>query len=223
MFGLFGRRKPILKIAPRQEVEVEILEGETPQSYFSHLINLEKKRIVLSLPSRGEKTAPCALGDKVTVAFMNDDIFVSFESRIIEKRSTQIELAVPREVFEEKTPLFSGELNLEVPIPIQYRAMNTAHMQVASAKVITSTGMQIVTNLPIPQGTDLYIEMHVPDSPLAKAKGKVSKSQRLPADSKKCLTEIDLEEFDLKEKENFLKYTILYQYRMKRRAFSKAE
>jgi len=96
-------------------------------------------------------------------------------------------------------------------------------MQVASAKAVTATGMHIITNLPIPQGTDLYIEMNVPDSPLSKTKGKVAKSQRLPTDSKKCFTELELEDFDLKEKENFLKYSILYQYRMKRRAFSKGE
>jgi len=110
VFGIFGKKKASLKIEPRQELEIELKEGEEPQSYICHCINMEKKKIVLSMPARGEKQAPCALGDQVTLAFLNDAIYTSCDTRIIEKRSNQIEVAVPREVFEEKTSFATGEL-----------------------------------------------------------------------------------------------------------------
>lgn len=217
VFGFLGKKKPSLKLEFKQEVEIEFCKGEDSESFFTAVLEVQKKKIILNTPSKGRHLYPCAAGNDVIIAFLEGSVISWFKTKILELRDKEMDIAVPTNIQEEKSPFSVSSYRLEIPIPVEYRAISTAHLQTATTKEINSRGIKVVTNLPIPNGTEVHIELEIPDSPMIKTKGRVVASQKLPSDVRKSITDIEFEDFAPRDSENVFRYAILYQQRRLRR------
>ncbi len=217
VFGFFKKKKPSLKLDPKQEVEIEFTTPEGTESYFTTVLEMEKKRFTLKAPLKGTKPYPCSIGDEVMVVYNEGSTIFSFKSKIIEKREKELDLALPADVMEEKSSFTENDFYLEIPIPIEYRAISTAHLQTATTTELSFRGIKVMTNLPIPKETVLHLELEIPDSPTIKAKGKVIGSTKLPPENRKSLTEIEFEDMGPKEKESVFRYALLFNQRRNRK------
>ncbi len=217
VFGFLGKKKPSLKLEPKQEIEIEFNKPEEQESFFTVVLEIQKKKITLKSPQKGNHYYPCADGDNITIVFLEGGVIHHFKSKILETREREIDVAYPSEIIEEKSPYTESDFRLEIPIPVEYRAISTAHLQTATTKEINSKGIKVITNLPIPNGTEIHIELEIPDSPTIKSKGRVVGSQKLPADVRKSLTDIQFEDFSPKDSESIFRYAVLYQQRRIRR------
>lgn len=219
VFGLFGKKKPQFSLEPRMEVEIDISIPEGGfESYFTRVLELAKKKFTLSIPEKDRVQIQCDSGETVTIVYLLGDTLYHFQTKILDVRDKEMDLQIPREVKEEKTFLSQSEFCVDIPIPIKYRAMSTAHLQNAMTKCITQQGIQILTNLPIPMGTALNIELEIPNAPSVKTKGKVTSSQKKAQDGKKSLTEIEFEELNPQDKDIILQYGAFFHYQIQRRA-----
>ncbi|MGV8123945.1 MAG: flagellar brake protein [Candidatus Xenobiia bacterium LiM19] len=217
VFGFFKKKKPSLKLDPKQEVEVEFTTPEGTESYFTTVLEMEKKRFTLRTPLKGTKPCPCSIGEEVMVVYVDGSTIVSFKSKIMEKREKEVDLTLPADIAEEKSSFTENDFYLDIPIPIEYRAISTAHLQTATTTELSFRGIKVITNLPIPKETALHLELEIPDSPTIKAKGKVIGSTKLPPENRKSLTEIEFEDMGLKEKESVFRYALLYNQRRNRK------
>jgi len=216
VFGLFGKKKPRLKLEPKQEIELEFVNGEEVQNYFTRVLQLDRKKIIVQIPTQNKIQIQVSAGDPLTVTYLEDDVVYSFNTRILDRKEREMDLALPSELKEEKTPIRQEDFSLEIPIPVEYRAMSTAHLQTAQTKAINAKGIDIITNMPIPPGTSLHIELEIPNSPAIKTQGRVTQSQRLP-DNKKALTQIEFEDISAGDRETVFRYAIFYQQRQVRK------
>jgi c-di-GMP-binding flagellar brake protein YcgR len=218
VFGLFGKKKPQFSLEPRQEVEIDItLPDGNFESYFTRVLELAKKKFTLAIPEKDRVQIPVSAGEIVTIVYLVGDTLYQFQTRIIDRKEKEIDLQIPRELKEEKTFLAQSEFCVEIPIPIKYRAMSTAHLQNAMTRCITNAGIQIMTNLPIPIATALNIELEIPNAPPIKTKGKVTSSQKTGAEAKKSITEIEFEDINPADKDTILRYGTFFYYQNKRR------
>jgi len=218
MFGLFGKKKPQFSLEPRQEVELNItLPDGNFESYFTRVLELAKKKFTLAIPEKDRVQIPVSAGEIVTLVYLNGDTLFNFQAKILDRREREIDLQIPRDIKEEKTFLGQAEFDVEIPIPIKYRAMSTAHLQNAMTRSITNSSIKITTNLPIPVATALNIELEIPNAPPVKTKGKVTSSQKTSADAKKSITEIEFEDINPADREAILRYATFFYYQNKRR------
>lgn len=219
VFGLFGKKKPQFSLEPRMEVEIDVSNPEGSfDSYFTRVLELAKKKFTLAVPEKDRVQVPLNVGEIVTIVYLVKDTLFHFQAKILDKRDREMDLQIPRELREEKTFLAQAEFCVEIPIPIKYRAMSTAHLQNALTKCITQQGIQIMTNLPIPMGTALNIELEIPNAPAVKTKGKVTSSQKMAQDAKKSITEIEFEDINPQDKDLILRYATFFHYQNERRA-----
>jgi c-di-GMP-binding flagellar brake protein YcgR len=208
----FGKKKPKLKLEPKTEVELEFVNGDEIQNYFSRVVSIDKKKIVVQIPTQNKMQVPVNVGDNLTVTYMDADNVYSFQARVLDARDREMELSVPTDIREEKMPLKDENFTLDLPIPVEYRAMSTAHLQTATTRSIHNNGVDILTNLPIPPNTSLHIELEIPNSPAIKTQGRVTTSKKLPND-KKSLTQIEFEDISPVDRETILRYAIYFQQR----------
>lgn len=211
------KTQPVVDLAQRQEVELEFTTSEGPEDYFTKVLEFDRKKIVMAVPQRNRQYVPCSTGDKLVVTYIKDNFITSFASAIINREEKEIILSTPRDVKQIKINVSKEDFLIDIPIPVEYRALTTSHLQTAKTKSLTSKGVEIITNLPIPQGTVLYMEFEIPNAPTIKAKGKVMKSERLPSDSRKNLTAIEFEDIHPMDRENMLRYALYYEQRQLRR------
>ena len=59
--------------------------------------------------------------------------------------------------------------------------------------------------------------MEIPNSPAIKTKGRVLKSEKLPTDSRKHLTELEYEDITPEDKTAVFRYAIYFQQRQARK------
>jgi len=213
---LFGKKKPKVKLEPKQEVELEFVNGENIETYFTRVLSLEKKRIVMQIPTQNKVQVDVNPGDMVTVTFLDGDILHTFRTKVMDAREREMELSYPKEIHEEKTAMRDENFTIDIPIPVEYRAMSMAHLQTATTRSIHQNGIDILTNLPIPIGTSLHIELEIPNTPAIKTQGKVSQSQKLP-NERKALTQIEFEDISASDRETIFRYAIFYRQRQLRK------
>lgn len=212
----FGKKKPKLKLEPKHEVELEFVNGENIDSYFTRVLQLEKKRIVVQVPTQNKVPIDVSPGDMVTVTYLDGDILYTFRTKVLDRKDRELDLAYPSEVKEEKTSLKDENFTIDLPIPVEYRAMSMAHLQTATTRSIHQNGIDILTNLPIPPGTSLHIELEIPGTSSIKTQGKVTQSQKLP-NERKALTQIEFEDISPADREVIFRYAIFYQQRQARK------
>lgn len=214
-----GKKSPKLKLDPKQEIEMEIVSGDNVDTYFTRVIMVERKKIIVSTPSQNKIQVSVDVGDPVTVTYLESDLTVvsTFESKVLDRKEREIELALPTSINEEKTPIGETDFSIEIPIPVEYRAMSTAYLQTATTKTINAGGINILTNLAIPPGTSLHIELQIPNAPTVKTQGRVTRSIKLP-NEKKHLTEIEFEDITPADKDTIYRYALFYQQRQARKS-----
>lgn len=216
----FGRRKPQLKLEPKQEVELELVSPDYTviENYFTRVLVVDRKKVTVQVPMRDRQPVQVNVGQSVTVTYWNGDLISSFQSTITDRRDRELDIELPKDINEEKTPDPRSDFTLEIPVPVEYRAVSTAHLQTAVTKAITQNGIHILTNVQIPPGTSLHVELEIPQSPAIKTRGKVLKSQKLAADQKKNLTELEYEDISAEDRNAVFRYAIYFQQRQVRRS-----
>lgn len=211
-----GKKAPKMKLEPRQEVEVEVVGPDSAESFFAKVVAVERKKLVVIRPPK--LSVALHPGDSVVVTYLENDLTAvsSFESKIGDVKEREFEMALPTNIVEEKTPMADPDFSIDIPIPVEYRAMSTAYLQTATTRTITQAGINILTNLAIPPNTSLHIELQIPNAPTVKTQGRVASSKKLPTE-KKHITEIEFEDITAADKDIIYRYALFYQQRQLRK------
>ncbi|MCD6309833.1 MAG: hypothetical protein J7M18_03905 [Candidatus Eremiobacteraeota bacterium] len=205
MFGLFKKKKktsaestlPGVKAKSPEldvgmEVELEFIRGSGMTVGFSTVLELDLKHVQLSLPRGVYRDPVFDLGEVVLVSFFDGNILAWFEASITERGTNHFMITRVREYNLEPMDFAYPVKGVEINLPIQFRAINVSHLQTAQTKAINPDTFELVTNLPIPIGTVLHMEIQVPDSPILEFQGTVKSSTTLPADTRKSTTVVEL-------------------------------
>ena len=223
MFGsLFGggkKKKTPFKLAARQEVELEFEAGDgVYESHFVTVQDVQKKKIVIAAPGSDRKPVRLVPGQRVTVSMITAEHHLSYEASVNDVQDRQIELSYPPKEHEEVgLPARDDSFQVIVPIPVEYRAMSTAHTQVANTHAVTLNGLFLTTNLPIPPNTSLLMELEIPNAPDITAKGRAVTSQEdTSTGRKRFITEIEYEDVGEKDRNIIIRYALFYQQRQAR-------
>ena len=211
-----GKKAPKMKLEPRQEVEIEVVGPDSVENFFAKVIAIERKKLVVSRPAK--LSVSPRPGDAIVVTYLENDLSIvsSFESKITDVKDREFEMALPTAVSEEKTPMGDADFSIDIPIPVEYRAMSTAYLQTATTRTITAAGINILTNLAIPPNTSLHVELQIPNAPTVKTQGRVANSKKLP-NEKKHITEIEFEDITAADKDVIYRYALFYQQRQLRK------
>lgn len=225
-FGfLFPPKKPTLKLLPRQMVELEFEnpEGEF-ENYFVEISAVERKRLALQAPGTEMRPIRLVPGQPVTISVFDEENnnFFSYSASVLDSREREFDVNPPREPDAETIPPRDDSFRVEVPIQVEYRAMTTVHSQVAITHAITPNGLFLLTNLPIPPGTSLLLELEIPNAPDIKTSGQAVTSQQ-DSRTRKHITEVEYEDIPEKDKQAILRYAIYYEQRQRRKARREAE
>ncbi|MEW6284116.1 MAG: flagellar brake protein, partial [Candidatus Eremiobacterota bacterium] len=203
----WGKKKPTLRLHPKQEVEVEFetADGEF-ESHFVQVLDVQKKRIALSSPGSDRRPVRLVPGQQVTVSALVDDRLFSYSASVLDSRDRDFDVQPPKDVNEVEVPPRDDNFRIEVPIQVEYRAMRTAHTQVASTHAITTNGLFLMTNLPIPPNTQLHMELEIPNAPDISAKGRAVASQTDRENTRKHITEVEYEDIPEDNRTAIIRY-----------------
>ncbi len=222
MFGnLFGggKKKTPFKLTSRQEVEVE-LEAEDHGSYEAHFVqvmDVQRKKIVLSLPGIPSKPVVIVPSQKVTISVLNDDCHLSCEVTVSDVGDGEFQVSWPPKDYEEvAVPPRDDSFQVKVPIPVEFRAMRTAHTQVATTHAVAVNSLLLSTNLAIPPNTSLLMELEIPTGEItAKGRALTSKEDNSTG-RRRFVTEIEYEDLDADDCQKILRYGLYYEQRQAR-------
>ncbi len=222
---LFGSKKPNLKLHPKQVIELEFENSESEyENYFIEVVNVAKKKVTLNAPGTEMRPIRLVPGQPVTVSTLDEekDTFFSYTASVLDSREREFDVNPPRDATSEEIPPRDENFRVEVPIQVEFRAMSTVHSQVATTHAITTSGLFLLTNLGIPPGTPLTLELEIPNAPDIKANGHAVNSEKDPATGKH-ITEVEYEDIPEDDKRAILRYAIYYEQRQKRKATRDAE
>lgn len=223
MFGLFGS-KPKLKLQEGMEVELEFTFPNGLRSYFTKVLQTSKGKARFTIPKEGNKPLPIKMDDKIKMIALVDDSIFDANIKVTSSEMAEFQALISKNVSRHDTLLKKFEkkkpVELEVSVPIEFRAITTSHMQRAETSRIVKEEVSMITNLPIPPSTPLKLTFRIPESPSVDCEGTVTKSDPLDdEDSKKSKTTIEFSD-KVKESnvfENVTRYAVHYLYREKRR------
>jgi hypothetical protein len=223
MLGFFFGKKGKFKLQPKMKVELEIINPDGAKSYFATIKEATNKRVVITTPKEGNKYIQLEINEVVRCITLIGDTVYEVNLKVAHNRDHEFESIISANIKHFDTILTNlkdvSQLEIKQEVPLDFRAMRTSHLQGATTKNITKDSVEMVTNLPVPEGTDLRLVFKVPESPIVEAEGQSEKSIPLEEDSKKSKTRIIFSE---KAKENNLmeqitQYVIHYQRRLERR------
>ncbi|MCL5037418.1 MAG: hypothetical protein M1269_09925 [Chloroflexi bacterium] len=201
MFGLFKKknsadtspaRSKAVELERGMEVELEFIRGSGMRMGYSTVLDLDLKHIQMTLPKGIEVDPPVDLGDAVLVSFVKSNNLAWFEAHVTERSANHFMVTRVRDYNVEILDFAYPVRGVQINLPIQYRALNVSHHQTAQTKAINPETVELVTNLPLPVGTVLHMEIQVPDSPMLEFQGNVTSSVTLPADTRKSTTVVEL-------------------------------
>jgi len=222
MFGLFGK-KPKFKLQENMEVELEFTLPDGLKSYFSKVMQVSKKRATFATPKEGNRFVNINPNDIVKMVVLIEDTIFEVNLKVTASLDREFEALVSKNVHRFDTIIKDRKKNeepkLEAEVPLEFRAITTSHVQRATTKTITKEFIDMVTNLPIPEGTDLKLYFKIPETPVIETEGVSAKSEPLEEDKKKSKTKITFPE-KVAESDIFddiEKYILHYQRREERR------
>jgi predicted nuclease of predicted toxin-antitoxin system len=222
MFGLFGPKSKF-KLQDNMEVELEFTLGETFKSYFVKVVEVTNKKASFAIPKEGNKHIHLNKEDIVRLIALVGDTIFEVNLKVTNVMEKEFEAMISKNMKHYETLLKKFDknqtVNLEVIIPLEYRAITTSHIQRANTKAITKEFVEMVTNLPIPERTDLKLFFKTPESPIIETEGTSAKSEPLAEDSKKSSTKITFPEKVVESNifGNITRYIVHYQRREDRR------
>jgi c-di-GMP-binding flagellar brake protein YcgR len=218
IFNLFKKKKSGLKLRPKQEVEIEFLsdESDSYECYFTRVLDIQRKKVILKAPGTERRPIRMFPGQQVTITTLDENTLYAFQATVLDATEREFDITPPANVHDEELPARDENFRLEVPITVEYRAMNTAHTQVAQTFAITSAGLVLATNLPIPPGTSLHMELEIPSTPDIRTKGRAIGSEKHPDQKSKHLSEIEFEDMSESDRDTILRYAIYSRRRQER-------
>ena len=218
ILDIFKKKKAGLKLKPKQEVEIEFLsEDSVYETHFTRVLDIQRKKVILKAPGTDRRPIRMIPGQELTVTTLDENVLYAFHATVLDAGEREFDITPPGQVHEEELPVRDENYRLEVPITVEYRAMNTAHTQVAQTYAITSAGLVLATNLPIPPGTSLHLELEIPSAPDIRTKGRAVGSEKHPHLKGKHLSEIEFEDMSESDRDTILRYAIYSRRRQERR------
>lgn len=225
MFGFLTGGKPKktpFKLQSRQEVEVELEVGNGAyEAYFVQVQEVHKNRVVLQVPGSDRKPLRVGDGQAVTISALFEDSLLSCSSFVMSARDRDFDVKYPpkeKDVVEKNFPPRDDDFRIEVNIPVEFRAMSTAHTQVAKTHAVTRNGIFLLTNLPIPKATQLIMEVEIPNGTEIATKGKALTSvEDTSTGRRQHITEIEFDA-DVSEKDRtaLVRYAMFLKQRQER-------
>lgn len=218
MFGLFGP-KPKFKLTKNMEVELEFESPEGFRSYFTKVLTTAGKKASFATPKVGKKYLPISKDDVVKMICVIEDTLFEVNVKVTQAMEKEFEAMISKNItrnetllkkFDKKTPV-----ELDAEVPLDFRAITTSHMQRGSTSKITKEFVDMVTNLPVPSGTDLKLEFRIQESPIVEAEGVSSKSEPVDEETRRSKTRIDFKD-KIKESDVFDRVTTYVVHFLKR-------
>lgn len=216
IFGFLKKKKPGPKLRPKQEVEIELFNGETYETHFTRILEAQRRRIILRAPGTDRRPVLMEEGQTLTLTTIEDGSLYWFDATVLAAGEREFDITPPVKVQDQDLPGLEEGSRIHVPITVEYRAMNTAHAQVAQTYAITKEGLLLSTNLPIPPGTLLLLELEIPSAPDIKSRGRAVGSEKHPEDPRKHLSEIEYEDITDSDREAILRYALYHRRRQER-------
>lgn len=194
MLGFFLGKKGKFKLKEKMQVELEFLTPSGVKNYFTEVLEVSSKKSTFATPKEGNKFVSVDINDIIKCITLIDNTIFEVNIKVTSALDREFEALISKNLQSFDTILSNlkkpEELNIEAEIPLDFRAITTSHLQRAVTKTITREAIEMVTNLPVPEGTDLKIIFRVPDSPSIETEGKSEKSVPLEEDTKKSKTRI---------------------------------
>jgi hypothetical protein len=216
-------KKPAFSVQPRQEVEVEFEVGNgVYEAYFVQVQEKHSSKLVLQTPGTSGKQLRVGDGQSVTLSVLCNDAIFSCNTSVLSARDREFDIKFTKkdETAMEATsfPPRDDDFSIQVSIPVEFRAMSTAHTQVAKTHSVTQNGIFLQTNLPIPKATSLIIEVEIPNGTEINTKGKaLSSTEDNSSGRRQYITEIEFDA-DISEKDRnaLVRYAMFLKQRQER-------
>jgi len=218
---LFKRGK--FKLKEEMEVELEVIANERARSYFTEVTDASSKKATFLTPKEGHKYLKINTNDIIKCVALIDKTLYEVNLKVTAVLDREFEALVSKNVNHFDTVLSNfkkpEDLKITAEVPLDFRAMTTSHLQRAVTKTLTRESVEMVTNLPVPEGTDLKLIFRVPESPSVETEGTSEKSVPLEEDSRKSKTNINFTDKAKKTDmvDRVAKYIVHYQRRLERR------
>jgi hypothetical protein len=223
MLGFLFGNKGKFKLKDKMEVELQVLAPEGPRSYFCQVLEATPKRATFSSPREGSHFIAFNPNDIIRcIAYIDDDIY-EVNVKVLRASEKDFEALISKNVNSYQSIAAGSKKGedtlMELQVPLDFRAITTSHLQRAESKAICREYMEMVTNLPVPEGTGLKLIFKVPDSPAIEMEGTSEKSLPLEEDSRKSKTRIVFEDQAKAAQmvERVTRYMAHYRRRMDRR------
>ncbi len=212
-------KKPSLKLKQRQEVEVEFFDEDVGfAAHFTQVLDVQSKKVIIKSPGTERRPIRMIPGQQLFITVVEDNTIYTFETVVTDAGDREFDIAPPSNVKEEAVPPFDEANQLEVAIKVEFRAMNSAHNQMASTYSVAHNGLMLTTNLPVPSGTQLHLEIEIPNAPDFSIKGRAMSSRVHPTMKNKHICEVEYENVAESEAEAIIRYAIFSMKRAERQA-----
>ena len=215
----FKSKKPTLKLKAKQEIEIEFFADETYKTYFTTVLDVRRKEIILKSPGTERRPVKMEAGQRLTVTTLDEGKLYYFETEVTDAGEREFDIATPTDTESEDVPKFDEHTSIEAPVNVEYRAMKLAHSQSAQTVSISLNNMVLGCNIAIPEGTDLHVEVQVPGTPVFSFKGRALASKPNPSSKgKKFLCEVEYaEDADKEDRLAIMRYAVYLKRREQRR------
>lgn len=221
LFGLFGGGKPSFKPVPRQNVEIEFedVDGDY-QNYFVEILEVNKKILTLSAPGNDMNPVNISPAMPVTLSYFDDakNTFFSYSGVVKESREREFEIEAPSKnsVNSDEVESRDESFRIEVSIPVRYQASRSVHAQMASTQAVTPHSLFLKTNLGIPPETRIRVVLEIPNASQIEVDAHALGSVKDPADPRKHVSEVQLEDVTPADRDAILSYAVYFQKRQER-------
>lgn len=222
IFSFFKKKKPTLNLKPRQNIEIEFTaddDSEEPnfEAHFTPVLDVQRKKVIVKSPGTDRRPIRMIPGKALTVTTLDGNVLYSFNTSVLDAGDREFDINPPGDVEEELLPEFDDNFQIEVPIRVEFRAMKSAHNQVAITHTICQSGLTLTTNLPIPPGTDLHLEIEMPSAPDFTTKARSIGNRIHPTMKSKHLCEIEYTDIDQHDAIDIMRYAVYARRREQRR------
>lgn len=221
MGSIFKGSKASFKPVAHQTVEIEFedIDGEF-QSYFVEILEVSKRSLTLSAPGNQMNPVMIEPGIPLTVSYFDESksLFHSYKGLVKDSRDSEFEVEAPNKntVESDEVPPRDDSFRVEVNIPVRFQARRTVHAQMASTHAVTPHSLYLKTNLGIPPETDITVVLEIPNANQIEVDARAIGSEKDPADPRKHISEVQLEEVGPSDRDAILGYAVYFQKRQER-------
>ncbi|MCR4784584.1 MAG: flagellar brake protein [bacterium] len=217
----FKSKKPALKLKANQEVEVEFCSDNVFKNYFTKVLDVKSRNVVLKFLGTEHRPVKLEAGQHLTITTLQDDKLYYFETDVTDAGTREFDIAAPKDnVGSEDVPKFDENCSIEAPVSVEYRAINLTYSQSAQTKSLSLNSLVLCCNIAIPEGTNLFVEIQIPGITPYSFKGRAMRSKPDPdaGGKKKFLCEIEYADDAAQEdRMSIMRYALYLKRREQRR------